>query len=108
MPAPDTDQARAALAAVAADRVRYHPGLSGPALGYTWAEQTGGQMFPGLQRALEDLDGAGLITTDHHRIRAQRGHRVRLTPRGACGLPPSGRTQNAVDQATGSSLSWSA
>jgi hypothetical protein len=81
-PFADAEQARAALAAVAADQVRYHPGLSGPALGYTWSEQSGGQMFPALQDALERLEDAGLITTEPHRIRAQRGHRVALTARG--------------------------
>jgi hypothetical protein len=92
----DAEQARTALAAVAADQVRYHPGLSGPALGYTWSEDCGGQMFPALRAAMEDLAEAGLIMTDPHRMRAQRGHRVRLTARGHHHLPLAGLAHAAA------------
>lgn len=71
-----------ALSAVQRDQVRYHTGLNGPALGYTWSEHVGGQMFGCLRQALCELWAANLVEVDTHRLFARRGHRVVITMRG--------------------------
>ncbi len=70
------------LRAVSSDHVRYHEGLTGPALGYTWAENAGGQMSEELRHALRELWAADLITIAPERILAQRGRRVSVTTKG--------------------------
>jgi hypothetical protein len=77
-----TDARYAALGAVHRDRVRYDTGLSGPALGYTWSEDTGGPMSQTMRQALRDLWTADLIDVDTHRLFAQHGHRVTTTING--------------------------
>jgi hypothetical protein len=77
-----TEDRYAALEAVHHDFVRYHTGLAGPALGYTWSEHAGGQMFERMRQVLRDLWTADLIDVDTHRILAQRGHRVSTTTSG--------------------------
>lgn len=72
----------AALSAVHQDQVRYHTGVDGPALGYTWSEDVGGQMFDNLRQILSELWAADLIEVETHRIFAERGHRVSTTTRG--------------------------
>ncbi len=72
----------AALSAVLHDHVRYHPGLSGPALGYSWSEHSGGQMFGEMRHVLSELWAAELIGIDDQRQFARRGHRVATTPHG--------------------------
>lgn len=79
---PYTDTRYAALAAVHHDRVTYHTGLAGPALGYTWSEQVGGQMFMGMREVLRELWTADLIAVETHRVLAHRGHRVVITTAG--------------------------
>lgn len=71
-----------ALSAVSDDHVRYHPGLSGPALGYAWAENSGGQMFDDMRHVLSELWAADLIDIAAQRPCAQRGHRVATTDSG--------------------------
>ena len=83
MSRPDySDLRHRALLAVQQDLVRYHNGRTGPALGYTWSEQAGGQMFDEMRLALQELWNAHLIDVETHRVFAQRGHRVRTTPTG--------------------------
>ena len=77
-----TDPRHATLRAVSQDRVRYHEGLTGPALGYTWAEGAGGQMSEDMRHTLRELWAADLITVDPQRILAQRGRRVSITSKG--------------------------
>jgi hypothetical protein len=77
-----TEARYAALTAVHRDHVAYHTGLSGPALGYTWSERVGGQMFEDMRQVLRDLWTADLIEVDTHRVLAQRGHRVNTTTSG--------------------------
>ncbi|GAA2792177.1 hypothetical protein [Saccharopolyspora taberi] len=72
----------AALTAVQQDLVRYHNGRTGPALGYTWSESAGGQMFDEMRQTLQELRAAHLIDVETHRVFAQRGHRVRTTTAG--------------------------
>lgn len=71
-----------ALSAVSDGHVCYHPGLSGPALGYAWSESTGGQMFDDMRHVLSELWAADLIDIADHRQCAQRGHRVSATDSG--------------------------
>jgi hypothetical protein len=72
----------AALIAVHDDQVRYHTGLSGPSVGYTWSEGAGGRMFEQFRHTLQDLWSADLIDVDTHRLFAQHGHRVTITTKG--------------------------
>lgn len=71
-----------ALNAVYGDHVRYHNGLAGPALCFTWAEESGGQMFHEMRDTLHELWAADFIDVETHRLFAQRGHRVHVTMRG--------------------------
>ena len=73
---------QAALAAVHCGDVRYHHGLTGPALGFTWSENRGGQMFHEMRHALHELWAANLIDVETHRVFARSGHRVVTTMRG--------------------------
>jgi hypothetical protein len=77
-----TEDRYAALKAVHSDQVRYHTGLTGPSLGYTWSEHVGGQMFEWMRQVLRDLWTADLVDVDTHRILAQHGHRVTITTSG--------------------------
>jgi hypothetical protein len=77
-----TEDRKAALSAVHRDAVRYHDGLSGPALGYTWAEGAGGQMPEEMRHTLRELWSSDLIAVDTHRVHAQRGRRVSITTSG--------------------------
>ena len=77
-----TETRHTALSAVYRDAVRYHDGLAGPALGYTWAEGAGGQMSEDMRHTLRELWAADLITVDTQRILAQRGRRVSITTGG--------------------------
>jgi hypothetical protein len=79
---PCTEARHTALRAVHQDQVAYHTGLAGPALGYTWSEHVGGQMFMEMREVLRELWTADLITVDTHRVLAQRGHRVTITTGG--------------------------
>jgi hypothetical protein len=77
-----TEDRFAALMAVHRDQVRYHTGLTGPSVGYMWAESLGGQMFEDMRHVLRDLWTSDLIEVDTHRLFAQGGHRVSTTTNG--------------------------
>lgn len=77
-----TDTRCTALAAVQRDHVRYHSGLAGPALGYTWSEHAGGQMHEDFRHVLRELWALNFIEVETHRVFAQRGHRVITTMNG--------------------------
>lgn len=79
---PYTDTRFAALNAVHNDQVTYHTGLAGPALGYTWSEHVGGQMFMEMREVLRELWTADLIEVQTHRVLAHRGHQVVITTNG--------------------------
>lgn len=83
MAQPEYDpQRHAALQSVRQDYVRFHYGLSGPALGYTWSENAGGQMTKNTQWKLHELFSRNLIEVDSQRLFAQRGCRVIMTQEG--------------------------
>jgi hypothetical protein len=79
---PYSDTRCAALNAVHNDQVTYHTGLAGPALGYTWSESVGGQMFMEMREVLRELWTADLIMVETQRVLAHRGHRVVITTAG--------------------------
>ena len=79
---PYSDTRYAALNAVHNDQVTYHTGLAGPALGYTWSEHVGGQMFMEMREVLRELWTADLLTVETQRVLAHRGHRVGITAAG--------------------------
>lgn len=79
---PYSDTRHAALTAVYKNEVTYHTGLAGPALGYTWSEHVGGQMFMEMREVLRELWTADLITVETQRVLAHRGHRVVITTAG--------------------------
>lgn len=68
-----------ALDQVNRDNVRFHPGLNGPALGYAWAENAGGQMFDAMRHVLSELWAADLIDINEHHQFARPAHRVVIT-----------------------------
>lgn len=79
---PYSDTRFAALSAVHGEQVTYHTGLAGPALGYTWSEHVGGQMFMEMREVLRELWTADLIAVETQRVLAHRGHRVVITTAG--------------------------
>lgn len=77
-----TETRHTSLRAVNRDSVRFHDGRTGPALGYTWAENAGGQMPEEMRLTLHELWAADLISVADSRMVAQRGRRVSITNRG--------------------------
>ncbi len=71
-----------ALDHVRRDHVRFHPGLIGPALGYSWSENTGGQMFESMRHVLSELWAAELIDVRAHHQFARPAHKVVTTQDG--------------------------
>lgn len=77
-----TDERYAALRDVYRGKVRYHSGLSGPALGYDWHEDVGGHMFQQRRDTLYELWSRNLIDIATHTAYPPRGHEVSVTTTG--------------------------
>ncbi|MCI2419707.1 hypothetical protein MOQ72_19870 [Saccharopolyspora sp. K220] len=73
-------QRHLALGLVQEERVRFHNGLHGMALGYTWL--TGESMDEPLRTTLHELWRVDAIQIETHRLFASGGHCVKLTPHG--------------------------
>jgi hypothetical protein len=98
-----TDDRHAALAAVHADRVRYHSAPAERSLGYAWSESVAERMCDATRVVLHELWAADLVEVETHRLFAHRGHRVITTTQGYLLLQEWGETprQNPILLSTG-------